>query len=257
MPEFIAIENRFRGQVAIVTGAATGLGEAIARRLAMEGAKVALIDRDGGRLEQTKASLAQAGLAVHGFQVDITAEESVGAALANVERDMGLVSIMVNSAGIVGPTNTKIIDYPLEQFDRVYSVNLRGSFVMTKAVLPSMQKRGYGRILLIASIAGKEGNPGMVGYSATKAGVIGLVKSVGKEFAETGITINGLAPAVVMTDLVRGVDPKQVEYMTAKIPMKRLGTIQEVASLSAWIVSRECSFTTGFVFDLSGGRATY
>jgi 3-oxoacyl-[acyl-carrier protein] reductase len=257
MSEFIAIENRFKGQVAIVTGAATGLGEAIARRLAMEGAKVALIDRDGERLEQTKASLAQAGLPVHGFQVDITAEAAVGLTLANVERDMGPCSIMVNSAGIVGPTNTKIIDYPLEQFDRVYSVNLRGSFVMTKAVLPSMLKRGYGRILLIASIAGKEGNPGMVGYSATKAGVIGLVKSVGKEFAETGITINGLAPAVVMTDLVRGVDPKQVEYMTAKIPMKRLGTIQEVASLSAWIVSRECSFTTGFVFDLSGGRATY
>ena len=220
MSEFIAVENRFKGQVAIVTGAATGLGQAIARRLAMEGAKVALIDRDGGRLEQTTASLAQAGLAVHGFQADITAEAAVGLTLENVERDMGPVSIMVNSAGIVGPTNTKIIDYPLEQFDRVYSVNLRGSFVMTKAVLPSMQKRGYGRILLIASIAGKEGNPGMVGYSATKAGVIGLVKSVGKEFAETGITINGLAPAVVMTDLVRGVDPKQVEYMTLKIPMK-------------------------------------
>jgi NAD(P)-dependent dehydrogenase (short-subunit alcohol dehydrogenase family) len=128
---------------------------------------------------------------------------------------------------------------------------------MTKSVLPAMQRENYGRILLIASIAGKEGNPGMVGYSATKAGVIGLVKGVAKEFSETGITINGLAPAVIMTDLVRGVDPKQVEYMTAKIPMKRLGTIEEVAAMSAWIVSRECSFTTGFTFDLSGGRATY
>jgi 3-oxoacyl-[acyl-carrier protein] reductase len=257
MSGFIAIENRFKGEVAAVTGAATGLGEAIARRLAAEGAKVALLDRDGQRLEQTRASLARAGLSVLGAQVDIADEAAVGSALAKVEREMGPVSIMVNSAGIVGPTNTKIVDYPLEQFDRVYSVNLRGSFVMTKAVLPSMQKQGYGRILLIASIAGKEGNPGMVGYSATKAGVIGLVKSVGKEYAESGITINGLAPAVVMTDLVRGVDPKQVEYMTAKIPMKRLGTIEEVASLSAWIVSRECSFTTGFIFDLSGGRATY
>jgi 3-oxoacyl-[acyl-carrier protein] reductase len=120
-----------------------------------------------------------------------------------------------------------------------------------------MRRQNYGRILLIASIAGKEGNPGMVGYSATKAGVIGLVKGVAKEFADTGITINGLAPAVVLTDLVRGVDPKQVEYMAAKIPMKRLGTIEEVAAMSAWIVSRECSFTTGFTFDLSGGRATY
>ena len=133
-------------------------------------------------------------MAVRGFQVDITDEAAVRPTVANVERDMGPVAVMVNSAGIVGPTNTKIIDYPFEQFDQVYSVNLRGSFVMTKAVLPSMQKRGYGRILLIASIAGKEGNPGMVGYSATKAGVIGLVKSVGKEFAETGITINGLPP---------------------------------------------------------------
>jgi 3-oxoacyl-[acyl-carrier protein] reductase len=164
---------------------------------------------------------------------------------------------MVNSAGIVGPTSTNIIDYPVEKFDQVYSVNLRGSFIMTKAVLGSMLRQNYGRILLIASIAGKEGNPGMVGYSATKAGVIGLVKGVAKEFADTGITINGLAPAVVLTDLVRGVDPKQVEYMAAKIPMKRLGTIEEVAAMSAWIVSRECSFTTGFTFDLSGGRATY
>jgi NAD(P)-dependent dehydrogenase (short-subunit alcohol dehydrogenase family) len=259
MSEFaaISIENRFQDQVAIVTGAATGLGEAIARRLAMEGAKVALLDRDGERLQQTTAALERAGLSVRGFQVDITDEATVGLVVANVERDLGPLTVLINSAGIVGPTNTRIIDYPIEQFDRVYSVNLRGSFVMTKAVLPSMQKRGYGRILLIASIAGKEGNPGMVGYSASKAGVIGLVKSVGKEFAETGITINGLAPAVVMTDLVRGVDPKQVEYMTAKIPMKRLGTVEEVASLSAWIVSRECSFTTGFIFDLSGGRATY
>jgi 2-dehydro-3-deoxy-L-rhamnonate dehydrogenase (NAD+) len=253
----LAIHNRFRGQAAIITGAATGLGEAIARRLAAEGAKVALLDRDGARLQQTASSFEDAGLSARGYQVDITDETAVGLAISNVEGDIGPVSIMVNSAGIVGPTNTKIIDYPIEQFDRVYSVNLRGSFVMTKAILPSMQKRGYGRILLIASIAGKEGNPGMVGYSATKAGVIGLVKSVAKEFAETGIVINGLAPAVVMTDLVRGVDPKQVEYMTAKIPMKRLGTIEEVASLSSWIISRECSFTTGFIFDLSGGRATY
>jgi 3-oxoacyl-[acyl-carrier protein] reductase len=248
---------RFEGQVAVVTGGATGLGEHIAQRLGSEGARVQIFDRDAERLGQAVDRFRSAGIDAHDYSVDITSEESVAAAVAQVERDAGPIQILVNSAGIVGPTSTKIVDYPLAEFDRVYSVNLRGSFIMTQAVLPSMVRHGYGRILLIASIAGKEGNPGMVGYSATKAGVIGLVKGVAKEYVDSNITINGLAPAVVMTDLVRGVDPKQVEYMTAKIPMKRLGTLDEVAALSAWIVSRECSFTTGFTFDLSGGRATY
>jgi 3-oxoacyl-[acyl-carrier protein] reductase len=251
------MDHRFHKQVAIITGAATGLGEAIARRLAAEGAEVALFDRDATRLDRTVGSHKSSGSIARGYPVDITDEAAVRVAVADVESELGPVAVMVNSAGIVGPTSTNIIDYPVEKFDQVYSVNLRGSFIMTKAVLGSMRRQNYGRILLIASIAGKEGNPGMVGYSATKAGVIGLVKGVAKEFADTGITINGLAPAVVLTDLVRGVDPKQVEYMAAKIPMKRLGTIEEVAAMSAWIVSRECSFTTGFTFDLSGGRATY
>ncbi|HEU0064101.1 MAG TPA: SDR family oxidoreductase, partial [Flavisolibacter sp.] len=136
-------------------------------------------------------------------------------------------------------------------------INLKGTFLMTKHIIKSMLKNNYGRILLIASIAGKEGNPGMVGYSATKAGVTGIVKGVGKEYAETGITVNGLAPAVIKTAMNDNTDPEQLDYMTAKIPMKRLGTIEEVASLSAWIVSKESTFNTGFVFDISGGRATY
>jgi 3-oxoacyl-[acyl-carrier protein] reductase len=177
--------------------------------------------------------------------------------VSKVEKELGPIAVMVNSAGIVGPTSTKIVDYPPEKFDEVYRVNLLGSFLMTQAVLPLMLRNNYGRILLIASIAGKEGNPGMVGYSASKSGVIGLVKGVAKEYAETGITVNGLAPAVIMTDMVRGTDPKQVQYMTSKIPMNRLGTLDEVAAAAAWITSRECSFTTGFIFDLSGGRATY
>ena len=164
---------------------------------------------------------------------------------------------MVNAAGIVGPTSTRITDYSLSAFDDIYSVNLRGAFLMTRHAIRIMEKRNYGRILLIASIAGKEGNPGMVGYSATKAGVIGLVKGVGKEDAETGITVNGLAPAVIRTAMNENTAPEQLEYMISKIPMKRLGTVAEVASIATWILSKDASFTTGFVFDLSGGRATY
>jgi 3-oxoacyl-[acyl-carrier protein] reductase len=164
---------------------------------------------------------------------------------------------MVNCAGIVGPTSTKITDYSTEDFDRLYQVNQRGTFLMTKYAVKAMEPFGYGRILLIASMAGKEGNPGMIGYSASKAAVIGIVKSIGKEYATSGITINGLAPAVIKTAMNADTDPRQLEYMVAKIPMGRLGEIDEVAKISAWIVSEECTFTTGFLFDISGGRATY
>jgi len=244
--------DRFRNQTAIVTGAATGLGNAIARRLALEGARVALLDVNDARVRQAASEIGGVGR-----QVDVGDEQSVKDALDAVQKEIGPPDIMINSAGIAGPTNTPILSYAAEDFERVYAVNLRGSFLMTKYSLPAMLARNYGRILLIASIAGKEGNPGMCGYSATKAGVIGLVKGVGKEYAETGVTINGLAPAVIMTDLVRELPSETVSYMTSKIPMKRCGTLDEVAGMAAWIVSKECSFTTGFTFDLSGGRATY
>src|SRR5271165_6015337 len=241
---------RFQEQIAVVTGSATGLGEGIARRLATEGAAVALLDRDAARLQTTVAALQHEGLNARGYEMDVSNEDSVRKALGQVAREMGPLDIMVNCAGIVGPTNTRILDYPVEEFDRVYSINLRGSFLMTKYCLPPMLERKYGRILLIASMSGKEGNPFMAGYSCSKAGVIGLVKGIAKEYPTSGVTINGLAPAVVMTDLVRGCAPEQVAYMTAKIPMARCGTIEEVAAMSAWIVSPECSFSTGFIFDL-------
>jgi 2-dehydro-3-deoxy-L-rhamnonate dehydrogenase (NAD+) len=249
--------QRFQGQVALVTGGATGLGEGIGRRLAMEGAAVALLDCDSARLEATVGVLSESGLNVKAYFADVTEEASVEKALRAIERDLTAPHVMVNCAGIVGPTNTPIVSYPTDEYDRVCRINLRGSFLMVKHSLPPMLARNYGRILLVASIAGKEGNPFMSGYSSSKSGVIGLVKGVAKEYAESGVTINGLAPAVVMTDMVRACAPEQVAYMTSRIPMKRIGSIEEVASMSAWIVSSECSFTTGFVFDLSGGRATY
>ena len=163
----------------------------------------------------------------------------------------------MNCAGITGKTGIKAHEVEADDFDAVYRINLKGAFLLTKAVLPHMLKQDYGRVLHVASISGKDGNAGMQAYSATKAGLIGFVKSVGKDYAETGITINALAPAVIYTDMVAAMPEQQVKYMTDKIPMKRTGKLEEAAAMIEWIVSPECSFTTGFCFDLSGGRATY
>ena len=249
--------NRFENQVAIVTGGADGIGKGIASRLAAEGATIALFDINHVMLNQTVSELTRQGFSVTGHVVDVSHESSVEQAVQTVVDAQGRLDIMVNSAGIVGPTSTKITEYSVADFDHVYHVNLRGTFLMTKYALKAMEPANYGRVLHLASIAGKEGNPFMAGYSSMKAGVIGLVKGIGKEYAETGITINGIAPAVISTALNQQTAPEQLAYMTAKIPMKRLGTVEEVAALAAWIVSEEASFTTGFIFDLSGGRATY
>lgn len=251
------MNNRFENQVAIISGGAEGIGKGIAHRIASEGGRVILFDINAALLEKTIAEFAINGLSADGYAVDIANADSVEKSFTEVVEKFGKVDIMVNSAGIVGPTNTKITDYPVEEYDKIYAVNLRGSFLMCKYAAKAMEKNKYGRILLIASIAGKEGNPFMAGYSSMKAGVIGLVKGIGKEYAETGITINGLAPAVIKTAMNENTSSEQLAYMTDKIPMKRLGTVEEVASLSAWIVSKEASFNTGFIFDISGGRATY
>lgn len=249
--------ERFKNQVAVVSGGAEGLGKGIADRLASEGATVALFDINQQLLDKAVTEFAAKGYNVSGHVVDVASENTVRKMMEEVEATYGQVDIMVNCAGIVGPTNTNITEYSAEAFDRIYTINLRGSFLMTKYALVAMKKKNYGRILLISSMAGKEGNPFMAGYTATKAGVIGLVKGIGKEYAETGITVNGLAPAVIKTAMNDHTAPEQLAYMIGKIPMKRLGTIEEVASITAWIVSREASFTTGFLFDVSGGRATY
>lgn len=250
-------KGRFEHKVAVVTGGASGIGLAIATRLAAEGAHVVLADRDEKALSRAQRELKEEGLELDTRVLDITAEVSVKEGLEAVWEDHGRLDITVNSAGIAGPTSTKITDYDLGAYEQVVQVNLVGSFLVTKYALIHMQKRDYGRILLMASIAGKDGNPGMVGYSSTKAGVIGIVKGVGKEFAQTGITVNGLAPAVIRTPLNEKTAPEQLAYMTDKIPMRRLGTVEETASLACWILSKEASFNTGFIFDLSGGRATY
>ena len=192
-----------------------------------------------------------------GHVVDVSNEAQVSEAILKVEKEWNSIDILVHAAGIVGPTSTKITEFSTTDFDRIYEINLKGTFLVTKYVLGVMKKKGSGRLLLIASIAGKEGNPGMVGYSSTKAGVIGLVKGVAKEFADTRITVNGLAPAVIKTAMNDNTSQEQLAYMTSKIPMQRLGTIDEVAAMSCFIVSDENSFSTGFIYDISGGRATY
>ncbi|HIG82899.1 MAG TPA: SDR family oxidoreductase [Verrucomicrobia bacterium] len=245
--------NRYEGRVAIVTGGADGIGKAIAIRLAEEGAKVCIFDKDIELLEKTIQEVPGSS----SFQVDISDDSSVSSAFDEVVNAEGKIDIVVHCAGIVGPNAKKITEVDVNDFDQVYAVNLRGSFSVTKYAVTHMEKQNYGRVLLFASIAGKEGNAGMTAYSATKAGVLGLTKSAAKDYAETGITINTIAPAVIRTAMVDALDQWQVDYMTEKIPMKRCGTLEEVTSLACWIVSEEASFNTGAVFDLSGGRATY
>jgi 3-oxoacyl-[acyl-carrier protein] reductase len=249
--------KRFENQVAVISGGADGLGKGIAARIASEGCTVVLFDINERMLEQAVNEFKDRGYAADGIVVDVASESSVRQGIGQVEKKFGKIDVMINSAGIVGPTAIKITAYKTEDFDHIYGINLKGSFLMTKYTLQVMEKNNYGRILLLASIAGKEGNPFMAGYTAMKAGVIGLVKGIGKEYAETGITINGLAPAVIKTAMNEKTAPEQLALLTAKIPMKRLGTIEEVAAISAWIVSKESTFTTGFLFDVSGGRATY
>ncbi|MDQ7246632.1 SDR family NAD(P)-dependent oxidoreductase [Dongia sedimenti] len=239
--------------VAIV-GGASGIGLEAARFLNGQGVRVAVLDRNKDGVASAAKEL---GPKAFGVAVDITDWDQTKAAIDSVAQQFGKIDALVNCAAIVGKTNLPTHEVEIENFDECYRINLRGAFLLSKAVVPHMLKRKYGRILHIASIAGKEGNAGMLAYSATKAGLIGLVKVMGKDYAETGITVNGLAPAVIRTPMVAAMPQQQVDYMTAKIPMKRVGELREAAEMIAWIVSPACSFTTGFTFDLTGGRAVY
>ncbi len=248
------MSKRFQDQVAIITGGADGLGFALAQRLVSEGAFVAVFDFVEEKLQRAQAILSSSGT---GFKVDVTDPAAVNAAVAQLVAQKGRVDILVNCAGITGKTGIKSHEATLEDFDRVMNVNVRGPFILFQAVIQHMLARNYGRVLHIASISGKEGNAGMLAYSTSKAAVVALAKVQGKEYAETGVTVNALAPAVIRTAMVEALPETQVKYMTEKIPMKRCGTMDEFAAMAAFIVSPENSFTTGFTFDLTGGRATY
>ena len=241
------------GRHGVITGGATGLGFAIAQRMRASGASVTLWDRDPQALERACKSL---GGGARGILVDVADYSQVEAALAQTLQATSQIDMLVNSAGITGP-NTTLWDYPVTEWERVMQVNLNGVFHVCKAVVPVMRDQDYGRIVNIASVAGKEGNPNASAYSASKAAVIGLTKSLGKELAQSGIRVNCVTPAAVQTPIFEQMKPEHIAYMLGKIPMGRFGTTDEVASMVCWLCTQECSFSTGAVFDLSGGRSTY
>ena len=241
-----------KNQIILVTGAASGIGRQIAIDLSSRGAQVAACDKNLDALHELAN---QHAMSV--YEVDFLDEKSIMDLVVKVESKQGPLSAAINCVGILGKNGDKIEFLDIQDFDNVCAINLRGAVILTKAVIAGMAERGYGSILHIASISGKEGNPYLVAYSATKAGLIGMVKSVGKEYATSGVTINAMAPALIESPMSESFSEQQMTALKAKIPMDRLGKSQEVADMAAWIISPACSFTTGFTFDLSGGRATY
>lgn len=243
------MEGRFAGQVAVVTGGASGIGRATAERLAREGARVSIWD-------VSDKGLADCEFAADKRCVDQSDQLAVLAAADGVVGELGRIDVLVVSAGVTGP-NALVTDYPADAWRRVMDVNVNGVFYCNQAVAGQMIGRGYGRIVNIASIAGKEGNPNASAYSASKAAVIGFTKSFAKELARTGVVVNCITPAAVHTPIFAQMAQAHIDFMLSKIPMGRFGEVDEMAALICWLASRECSFSTGAVFDISGGRATY
>ena len=244
-----------KGRVAAITGGARGIGYAVAERMLKSGASVVLWDVTADRLKSSQAELSKLGK-VETCVVDITDEAQVLAAADAAFKALGKIDILVNSAGITGP-NVKTWEYSSKDFRQVQDINLIGTFHCCKAVIAPMMKADYGRIINIASIAGKDGNPNAPAYSASKAAVIGLTKSLGKELAQTGIRVNALTPAAAKTEMFAQMSEAHINFMLSKIPMNRFVTVEEISAMICWMASEECSFTTGAVFDISGGRAVY
>lgn len=241
------------GQVAVVTGGAQGIGLAVARELHRGGAQVCLWDMDAGLAAASAEAL---GAGAEGAAVDVTDAGAVAALADATAQRLGRIDVLVNSAGIAG-SNGKVVDYPVEEFHKIVAVNLHGTFHACRAVLPHMVKAGYGRVVNIASVAGKEGNPNAAAYSASKAGVIALTKSLGKEHADMDIAVNCVTPAAARTRIFDQMAPAHIDFMLSKIPRGRFLEVEEAAQMIAWMCTKANSFTTGAVFDLSGGRATY
>jgi len=245
-----AFQGRFAGQTAVITGGASGIGLGVAERLSAEGAKVSLWDISESALKKTT------GACTHQLIVDQSDEQAVAKATALTIHEFGRIDVLVVSAGITGPISP-LTEYPSDAWRRVMDVNVNGTFYVNRAVVPHMVARQYGRIVNIASVAGKEGNPNASAYSASKAAIIGMTKSLAKELARTGVTVNALTPAAVHTAIFDQMSREHIDFMLSKIPLGRFGTVDENAALIAWMVSSECSFSTGAVFDISGGRSTY
>jgi 2-dehydro-3-deoxy-L-rhamnonate dehydrogenase (NAD+) len=242
------------GHTIVVAGAASGIGREVARRLARAGAAVVVADKQAEEAERVAREL---GAPSRSLFLDVLDDEQTIAALNGLAQECPRIEGMVNSIGITGQTGIPGTEVPLDNFDLVWRVNVRGALVLSQWMVPRMVSQGYGRLVHIASISGKDGNAGMLSYSSSKAGLIGLVKSLAKDFAKTGVTINAIAPAAIRTPLTDAMPEHQVRYMLDRIPMGRFGSLEECAELIAWMVSPACSFITGFTFDLSGGRAVY
>jgi 2-dehydro-3-deoxy-L-rhamnonate dehydrogenase (NAD+) len=240
-----------KGRHAVVTGGASGIGFAIAQRLAARGATAMIWD-----LDEKAGRTAAAALSGRSVVADVTEWDSVANAVQETLKAVPAIDILINNAGITGP-NLTLWDYPLDAWKQVFAVNTHGVFHCCRAVVPLMRERNYGRIVNIASVAGKDGNPNASAYSASKAAVIALTKSLGKELADTAIRVNCVTPAAVRTPMFAQMTPAHIDYMLSKIPLGRFGEPHEIAALVAWLASEECSFSTGAVFDLSGGRSTY
>ncbi len=251
----MATGSEFEGQVAVVTGGAQGIGKAICQRLMAGGAAIAIWDMDSKLAKATVQDLSANGIAI-AVDVDVTEPGSVAAARDATIRDLGAIDVLINNAGMSGP-NAKTWDYEVDDWHRVMRLNLDGPFLCCRAVAPHMIERNYGRIVSVSSIAGKEGNPGAPAYSASKAGLIGLTKSLGKELAEYDISVNCVTPAAAKTAIFDQMSDEHIAYMLSKIPRGRFALVEEIADAVAFAASRACSFTTGSVIDVSGGRATY